>query len=64
LTPTSFCASCWTTTPNSLPVRRVFGERNVDFADAYLVALSLSLTLPVATFDQDLQKLGTNLLVP
>jgi predicted nucleic acid-binding protein len=43
---------------------RVFGERNVDFADAYLVALSLSLTLPVATFDQDLQKLGTNLLVP
>jgi predicted nucleic acid-binding protein len=41
---------------------RLFGERSVDFADAYLAALSLSLTLPVATFDHDLRKLGTTLL--
>lgn len=41
---------------------RVFGARNVDFADAYLHALSLSLSFPVVTFDRDLSKLGTEVL--
>lgn len=37
-------------------------ERSVDFADAYLAALSATLTLPVATFDRDLNKPGATLL--
>ncbi len=41
---------------------RVFGAKNVDFADAYLNALSLSLSYPVVTFDRDLSKLGAELL--
>lgn len=41
---------------------RVFGATNVDFADAYLHALSLNLSLPVVTFDRDLNKLGTAVL--
>ncbi|OLV19626.1 PIN domain-containing protein [Deinococcus marmoris] len=41
---------------------RVFGAKNVDFADAYLSALSLSLSYPVVTFDRDLGKLGAELL--
>ena len=41
---------------------RVFGAKNVDFADAYLHALSLDLSHPVVTFDRDLSKLGTEVL--
>jgi len=42
--------------------RRLFSERGVDFADAYLAALGLTLNLPVATFDSDLRKLGAEVL--
>lgn len=41
---------------------RVFGARNVDFADAYLSALSLNLSCPVVSFDRDLSKLGVEVL--
>lgn len=41
---------------------RVFGAKNVDFADAYLYALSLGLSFPVVTFDRDLGKLGAEVL--
>lgn len=43
---------------------RLFGERSVDFADAYLAALGLMLDLPVATFDRDIGKLGAGTLDP
>lgn len=41
---------------------RLLTERSVDFADAYLAALGLTLKLPVATFDGDLRKLGAQVL--
>ncbi len=47
------------------PVRealRLLTERSVDFADAYLAGLGMTLGLPVATFDGDLRKLGAEVL--
>lgn len=41
---------------------RLLMDRSVDFADAYLAGLALTLSLPVATFDGDLRKLGADIL--
>lgn len=40
----------------------IFGEKNVDFADAYLAALAQEKGQSVASFDRDLGKLGAVLL--
>lgn len=40
----------------------LFGEKNVDFADAYLAALAQEKGLSVGSFDRDLSKLGVALL--
>lgn len=45
-----------------LEALRLLGERSADFADAYLAALSGTLAVPVASFDDDLRKLGARML--
>lgn len=45
-----------------LEALRLLGERSADFVDAYLAALSSTLVLPIASFDDDLRKLSAQLL--
>lgn len=45
-----------------LEALRLLKERSVDFADAYLAALSRALAQPVASFDSDLRKLGADVV--
>lgn len=48
----------------SLEALRVFGQRRVDYADAYLAALGRAQGTAVATFDRDLARLGCEVVTP
>lgn len=47
-----------------LEALRLYGERRVDFADAYLAARAAKDGLPVASFDRDFDRLGVERLEP
>lgn len=50
--------------PVALEALRIYGERRVDFVDAYLAARASRDGTPVASFDRDFDRLGVERLEP